>query len=146
LMGTTDCSFPISPIEAEGIDETDGFEGDIESMGEEDEPPDTQHNINSGEGRITKDAQPSENDQAQPPHPLEGTRRGTTRSGRSIKITQRACESNLQRGQEWLAWIASETSQPELLDKDEIYELFSHREYDVQDRASDPISFLATSN
>ena len=58
-MGSTDRSSPSSPIEADGIDETDGFEGDIESMGEEDEPPDTQLNVNGDEGRDTEDAQPA---------------------------------------------------------------------------------------
>ncbi len=55
-MGRTERSSPSSPIEADGMDETDGFEGDIESMGEEDEPPDTQLNVNGDEGQDTEDA------------------------------------------------------------------------------------------
>jgi hypothetical protein len=121
-------------------EETDGFEGDIKPVGEEDEPPDPQRNMDSAEGHNRDNKQPMEDDQEQPPHPLKGRRGGIMRSGRRIKITKRAPESNLQRGQQWVAWIASTIGQTKLLEEDEIYELFAHCEYDVQDQASDPIS------
>jgi hypothetical protein len=61
-------------------------------------------------------------------------------------VTERARESNLQRGKQWVAWIAGLGNQPALPEEDEIYEIFAHREYNIQDRASDPIAFTATSD
>jgi hypothetical protein len=56
-------------------------------------------------------------------------------------------ESREQQGRKWISWIANALKGPELSPKDEIYELLATHEYDIlQDRASDPISFSATSD
>jgi hypothetical protein len=57
-------------------------------------------------------------------HPLEGAGRGYTRSGRKIKVSKKARESQYQRGKKWVAWIATALSGPELSPEDEIYEVF----------------------
>jgi hypothetical protein len=93
-------------------------------------------------------AQDEEEISIQQPHPLEGTRNGgITRSGRQIKVTPRARESHQQRGKKWVAWIASAmTAQEPVPTDEENYEIFAHREYEAQDRASVPIAFSATSD
>jgi hypothetical protein len=53
---------------------------------------------------------------------------------------------HLQRGRKWVAWIANTLRPPELSPEDEIYEVLGNQEYDIQDRASDPIAFSATSD
>jgi hypothetical protein len=45
-----------------------------------------------------------------------------------------------------VAWIAGLANRPELPEEDEIYEIFAHREYDIQDQASDPMAFSAISD
>jgi hypothetical protein len=69
-----------------------------------------------------------------------------TQSGRHIKVTQRARESQYQRGKKWVSWMLLCLLSTQLLPQDKIYKLFAHREYDVQDRATDPIAFSATSD
>jgi hypothetical protein len=126
-------------------------EGDETTMPDENEP---QGNEPSGLGHTHEDETDPphasghhEEDQPQnEKHPLEGSGGGTTRSGRRIKITQRARESHYQRGRDWVTWLARITRQNELPREDEIYEIFAHREYDIQDQASDPIAFTATSD
>jgi hypothetical protein len=70
----------------------------------------------------------------------------TTRSGRRVRVPVRMRESIDQRDRRWVAWIANALQGPELLPEDEIYEVLANREYDIQDRASDPIYFSATSD
>jgi hypothetical protein len=70
----------------------------------------------------------------------------TTRLGRRVKVTQQARESYAQRSKKWVSWFNDMRKETSEMDKDEIYEIFAHREYDVQDRASDPIAFSASSN
>jgi hypothetical protein len=70
----------------------------------------------------------------------------TTRSGRRVRLTTRMKESIQQEGKKWVSWMASALQPPELSPEDEIYEVFTTTEYDIQDRASDPISFSATSD
>jgi hypothetical protein len=45
-----------------------------------------------------------------------------------------------------VAWAALALRPPALSEEDEIYELLGDREYNIQDRASDPIAFSATSD
>jgi hypothetical protein len=140
--------------EGDEVEGSDGFEGDVESIGEEDEPPGDPDSISTTEedlatNRSSGNGQTSEMEhqpQLQQSHPLEETRGRTARSGRRIKVTERARESNLQRGKQWVAWIAGLVNQPALPEEDEIYEIFAHQEYNIQDRASDPIAFTATSD
>ena len=54
-------------------------------------------------------------------------------------------ESNDQGSKKWVSWMANVLQTPERPTED-IYEILAHREYDIQDRASDPISFSATSD
>jgi hypothetical protein len=61
-------------------------------------------------------------------------------------MTTRMQESHHQRAKKWVAWAALALRPPALSEEDEIYELFGDREYDIQDRASDPIAFSATSD
>jgi hypothetical protein len=80
--------------------------------------------------------------------PTDNNRYGaTTRSGRRVRIPARLRESRDQaRERKWVAWIANALPPPKLSPEDEIYEVLANQEYDVQDRASDPISFPATSD
>jgi hypothetical protein len=80
--------------------------------------------------------------------PTDNNRYGaTTRSGRRVRIPARLRESRDQaRGRKWVAWIANALQPPKLSPEDEIYEVLANQEYNVQDRASDPISFSATSD
>jgi hypothetical protein len=150
------------------VDDLDSFSGDDEaSLGEEDEPPNNNGDPSASITGVTApnivtapdhgwdavDTHPNDTEEEeisiQPPHPLEGNRDGTTRSGRRIKITDCARENHHKRGKKWVAWLlnAIATPEPAALDatEDEIYELFAHREYNIQDKASNPIAFLATS-
>jgi hypothetical protein len=70
----------------------------------------------------------------------------TTRSGRKTGLVNRMKESIQQEGKQWVSWLANALQPPELSPGDEIYEVFAATEYDIQDRASDPISFQATSD
>jgi hypothetical protein len=70
----------------------------------------------------------------------------TTRSGRKVTMTTRMQESYYQRANKWVSWAALALRPPILSKEDEIYELFGDREYNIQDRASDPIAFSATSD
>jgi hypothetical protein len=119
-------------------------------VGEEDEPPDAAQDDEdaSASGMPTGSVSQRDPDEVtvQEAHPLEGEGGGLTRSGRRIKVTQRARESNYQRGKKWVAWIANALSGPELSEEDEKYEVFAQAEYDIQDRASDPIAYSATSD
>jgi hypothetical protein len=81
--------------------------------------------------------------------PTDSNRYGaTTRSGRRVRIPARLRESRDQaaRRRKWVAWIVNALQPPKLLPEDEIYEVLANQEYDVQDGASDPISFSATSD
>jgi hypothetical protein len=69
-----------------------------------------------------------------------------TRSGRKVRMTTRMQESHYQRAKKWVSWAAHALRPPALSEEDEIYELFGDGEYDIQDRASDPITFSATSD
>jgi hypothetical protein len=69
-----------------------------------------------------------------------------TRSGRKVRMATRMQESHYQRAKKWLSWAAHTLQPPALSEEDAIYELFGDREYDIQDRASDPIAFSATSD
>jgi hypothetical protein len=80
------------------------------------------------------------------PHPIVGERGGTTRSGRQIKDTQRSQESQFQRGKKWVSWLVLCLLSTQLSPQDEIYELFAHCEYDIQDRAARPFAFSASSD
>jgi hypothetical protein len=51
---------------------------------------------------------------------------------------------DLKEAKKWVAWAALALRPPALSEEDEIYEILGNREYDIQDRASDPIAFLAT--
>jgi hypothetical protein len=55
-------------------------------------------------------------------------------------------ESIHQEGKKWVSWMASALRPPELSPEDEIYKVFATTEYDIQNRASDPILFSATSD
>jgi hypothetical protein len=124
-----------------------GFDGDDEEsqFGEEHEPPDTPADNAAPVVETVPDAGETEEISLQPPHPIAG--RGTTRSGRRIKITEPSRESHVQRGQKLVSWLASSLPAPQPPPtEDEIYEIFAHQEYDVQDRADDPIAFSATSD
>jgi hypothetical protein len=70
----------------------------------------------------------------------------TTRSGRRVRLTTRMKESIQQEGKKWLSWMASALRPPELSPEGEIYKVLATTEYDIQDRALDPISFSATSD
>jgi hypothetical protein len=61
-------------------------------------------------------------------------------------VPVRMRESIDLRNRRWVAWIAKELRGPELLPEDEIYEVLANWEYDIQDRASNPIAFSATSD
>jgi hypothetical protein len=77
----------------------------------------------------------------------DGRYGATTRSGRRVRIPARLQESGEQaRGRKWVAWIADASQPPKLLPEDEIYEVMANQEYDIQDQASNPISFSATSD
>jgi hypothetical protein len=78
--------------------------------------------------------------------PADGEPAVTTRSRRKVRMTTRMQESYYQRAKKWVSWAAYTLQPPELSKEDEIYELFGDREYDIQDRASDPITFSATSD
>jgi hypothetical protein len=112
---------------------------DDESLGEATAPADDSNHPQDDDPdpHIVDNASTTASEQ----HPL-GT---TTRSGRRVRVTQRARESYEQQSKKWVSWfndMKSETPASE----DDIYEIFAHREYDVQDRASDPIAFSATSD
>jgi transposase InsO family protein len=148
------------------------FDGDDEeSLGEEDEPPDGGRDPQDMPGT---DAGPpaSPNDESERgatgatratgvstgaptgastrrrrPNAAPATHTGaTTRSGRKVRVTQRARESRIQESNKWVAWIANALKPPELSPEDEIYEVLGAAEYDIQDRAADPIAFSATSD
>jgi hypothetical protein len=110
------------------VEGSDGFEGEIVSLGEEDEPPDNPDSAtitteDAADNRGGKNEQANKREhqpQMQQPHPIEGTRGGTTRSGRRIKVTACAREGNLQRGKQWVAWIAGLADQPEVPEEDKI--------------------------
>jgi hypothetical protein len=152
----------MTPEDVAPNDEEDGMEADDEgsSVGQEDEPPDDERNETGGhsgdwnetsdhgvvDGTVGRASTEGDDVTVQPPHPIVGHRGGTTRSGRRIKVTEKARESYTQRGKKWVAWMANALSGPELSPEDEIYEIFAHREYDIQDRASDPIAFTASSD
>jgi hypothetical protein len=70
----------------------------------------------------------------------------TTRFGRTIQMRTRMRECHYLRAKKWVAWAALDLRPPKLSKEDEIYEIFGDREYDIQDRASDPIAFSATSD
>jgi hypothetical protein len=78
--------------------------------------------------------------------PADGEPAVTTRSRRKVRMTTRMQESHYQRAKKWVSWAAHALRPPELSEEDEIYELFGDREYDIQDRASNPITFSATSD
>jgi hypothetical protein len=78
--------------------------------------------------------------------PVDGEPAMTTRSRRKVTMTTRMRESQYQRANKWVSWAAHVLRPPALSEEDEIYELFGDREYDIQDRASDPIAFSATSD
>jgi hypothetical protein len=61
-------------------------------------------------------------------------------------MTTRMQESHYQRAKKWVAWAALALCPPALSKEDEIYEILGDREYDIQDRASNPIAFSATSD
>jgi hypothetical protein len=123
-------------------DNDGGYEmDDGASLGEEDEPPDNAPVVDE-----QRELPHEVHTPAGVPHPIEGTQGGTTRSGRKIKVMERARESQYQRTKKWVAWIAHALQAPELSQEDEIYEIFANQEYDIQDRASDPISFSVTSD
>jgi hypothetical protein len=96
-------------------------------LGEEDEPP----NEGMGDASVTltpdavetptlteaKSTEDTDKISVQGPHPIVGEGGGITRSGRRIKVTERARESQYQRGKKWVAWIASALSGPELSPK-----------------------------
>jgi hypothetical protein len=70
----------------------------------------------------------------------------TARSGRRVRVPVRVQESRDQRDRKWVAWIANALHGPELSLEDEIHKVLANWAYDIQDRASDPISFSATSD
>jgi hypothetical protein len=135
--------------DASGAHESNDIDADDEgeSLGEEHEPPDGAGTLETvpEEDDIETDTMSVTPDTAVP-HPLEGTQGGFTRSGRRIKVTARSRESQYQRSRKWVAWIAHALSPTELSIEDKIYEIFAHREYDIQDCASDPIAFSTTSD
>jgi hypothetical protein len=55
-------------------------------------------------------------------------------------------ESHYQRAKKWVAWTALALRPPALSEEDEIYKLLGDRNYDIQDRASNPIAFSATND
>ena len=141
-----------SANDEEGIDVFDGSVDENGSMGEPEESIGGNVGANdaaaNGSESGTRDAVSDTIEVPRQPHPLEGINDGRTRSGRKIRPTQRARESQFQRGKKWVSWLANVSqAQNELAKEDAgIYEVFAHREYDVQDRASDPIAFSATSD
>jgi hypothetical protein len=70
----------------------------------------------------------------------------TTRSGRKVTMTTMMQKSHYQRAKKWVSWAALALRPPALSKEDEIYKIFGDREYDIQGRASDPITFSATSD
>jgi hypothetical protein len=61
-------------------------------------------------------------------------------------MTARMQESHYQRAKKWVSWAALALRPPALSEEDKIYEILGNGEYDIQDRASDPIAFSATSD
>jgi hypothetical protein len=55
-------------------------------------------------------------------------------------------ESHYQREKKWVSWAALALCPPALSEEDELYEILDNGEYAIQDRASDPITFSATSD
>ena len=123
--------------------EYNGHYSEDEADGVEDEPPPVPVPEAPPEVHFGADQ-----DNANPsiPHPIEGTHGGTTRSGRRIKVTERARESQDQRGKKWVSWMADFLGRAEPPLDDDIYEIFAHQEYNMQDRATNPIAFSATSD
>jgi hypothetical protein len=61
-------------------------------------------------------------------------------------MTERAKESYAQKGVCFISWAARILDRPKLPPEDEIYEVFASQDYDIQDKASDPIAFSSTSD
>jgi hypothetical protein len=127
-----------------------GFEGDNEgTIGEENEPPNPMSQLLPvvEEDETTKDdaVELTDNNEVtlQLPHPIEGAGCGRTRSGRKIKIMERSTRgSQYQWSKKWVAWLAGVLSaRPSCPGK-----MKSMRYSHIQDCASDPITFSATSD
>lgn len=100
--------------ETPAADDMGGAEADDEgSLGKEDEPHNgdgdkaSRHLSNWGNADnfrtpTGRGSSPDDNEvTAQVPHPIEGSKGGTTRSGRKIKVTERARESYAQQSKKW---------------------------------------------
>jgi hypothetical protein len=124
-----------------------------EPQGEPTEPPDEEEAYDGDDEpdpHIPDDEETSDNQTGtadeglQAAHPLQGANGATTRSGRRVKVTQRAKESLQQRSMKWVSWFTNVREESQSTGADDIYEIFAHREYDIQDRASDPIAFAGS--
>jgi hypothetical protein len=116
---------------------------------EEDAPPDEGDEAMGAENdNQHQESQDNETGTSSTNAPTASDRYGTTtRSGRRDGVPERMRESmNQQRGRKWVAWIANALQPPELSREDELYEVLANQECDIQDQASDPISFSATSD
>jgi hypothetical protein len=118
---------------------------------EEDKPP---HDQGENHVQIEADVQPmnAQGEDGPPPDvrpPLSrnGEEYGATAgAGQRVRILRWMQESRERTGRKWVAWIANALKGPELSPEDRIYQIFAHQEYNIQDRASDPIAFSATSD
>jgi hypothetical protein len=137
------------------VNEETGFDGDDEGSELEDVPPD---GPDDGETSLSNESEimnleqdsPPRRSRASPPTAPRTERTDapitTTRSGRTVKMTERARESYAQKGVRFISWAARVLHRTKLPPEDEIYEVFADQEFDIQDKASDPIAFSATSD
>jgi hypothetical protein len=78
--------------------------------------------------------------------PSQGVSAVMTLSGCRVTMTTRMQESHYQRAKKWVSWAALALRPLALSKEDESYEISGDWEYNIHDRASDPITFSATSD
>jgi hypothetical protein len=72
-----------------------------------------------------------------PLHPLHGNTGSKTCSGSHIKVTHKgAQESHEQQAKKCVLWFSNMCEEMKISRKDEIYKIFAHHNYEVQDQAS----------